>query len=102
MGEIIWELERATYSSSELQRMNAWTLQEKVTSSTMKFWRYNLLQAHVYIGKRKKLSVEDYITCKQKSLHWETRVHMFTIYFLESKSNFGILSIAEDASDKPY
>ena len=46
--------------------------------------------------------MEDYFTCKQKSLRWEIRVYMFTIYFLESKSNFGILSIAEDASDKYY
>jgi hypothetical protein len=27
---------------------------------------------------------------------------MITIYFMESKNNFGILSIVEDASDKSW
>ena len=60
------------------------------------------IKSYIYIDKRRKLSMEDYFICKQKSLRWETRVYMFTIYFLESKSNFRILSIAEDASDKYY
>ena len=51
--EFTRELKKA-YSNSEI--FNTWTLrmlQEKGLSSSMKFWGYNIIQAHIYRQKKK-------------------------------------------------
>jgi hypothetical protein len=62
---------------------------------------FNSLYIYIYIyhmdlyaNKRVFIGRQEF-TCEIPKLK-------FTIYFMESKNNFEILSVAKDASDKPY